>query len=142
MKLPRFRYTQLRTRMAVLYAGLFVLGFVVVAIVAQAMVESQARRSVTAELLTSGTVNDRIWALRERSLIGSADVLARDFGFRSAIASGDQPTILSALETLKSRANVPIAAVVTQVVGMGSGVTAARLWCYGLHVRTRIGSQN
>ncbi|WP_296679588.1 EAL domain-containing protein [Novosphingobium sp.] len=121
MTFSKFRPTQLRTRMAALYAGLFILGFVVVAIVAQVMIEGQARRSVTAEMVTSGTVYDRIWALREQSLTGTSDVLARDFGFRSAVASGDQLTILSALETLKARAKVPVAAV----VGLDGSVTGA-----------------
>jgi len=33
-------------------------------------------------------------------------VLAHDFGFRAAVASGDKPTITSALANLKSRAHV------------------------------------
>ncbi len=118
---PQVRFTHLRTRLAVLYAGLFAIGFIVVAIVAQVVIQNQAQRSVTAEMATSGTVYDRLWAMRERSLAGSADVLARDFGFRSAVASGDKPTIVSALATLRARAGVPVAAV----VGLDGIVTGA-----------------
>ncbi len=121
MKLPKMRFTKLRTRLAVLYAGLFAIGFVTVALVAQAVIESQAQRSVTAELSTSGTVYDRLWAMRERSLASSADVLARDFGFRSAVASADRATIASALVSLKARAGVSHAAV----VGLDGSVTGA-----------------
>lgn len=124
--MPRaIRFTQLRTRLAVLYAGLFALGFVAISLVAQGVIQSQARRSVTAELSTSGIVYDRLWALRERSLAGSAEVLARDFGFRSAVASGDRATIASALTTLRERAGVSDAAVVGldgQVIGVNGAL--------------------
>jgi diguanylate cyclase (GGDEF)-like protein len=108
----RFRFVHLRTRLAVLYAALFTISLIGVAIVAQAMIWGHARESVRAELATSGAVYDRIWALRARSLAGSADVLARDFGFRTAVASGDRPTIESAVTNLRERAGVPNAFVV------------------------------
>mgnify|MGYP001070410313 CR=1 FL=1 len=116
---PAIRFTHLRTKLAVLYAGLFVLGFLGVSIIAQGVIHRQAQRSVTAELATSGVVYDRLWAMRQQSLAGSAEVLARDFGFRSAVASGDRATIVSALTTLKARAGVSIAAV----VGLDGSVT-------------------
>ena len=95
-----FRFRHLRTRLAVLYAGLFVVALLVVAISTQIMVQRQARESVRAELTTSGAVYDRIWALKARSLAESAGVLARDFGFRMAVASGDKPTIVSAIQSM------------------------------------------
>ena len=110
--MPRLRFQTLRMRLAVLYAALFAAALIVVAVVAQAMIRNHARASVTAELATSATVYDRLWALRARSLAASADVLARDFGFRAAVASGDRPTIESALENLRARAGVSAAAVV------------------------------
>src|SRR6202008_1430937 len=78
----------------------------------QIMIWGHAREAVRAELATSGAVYDRIWALRAKSLAGSADVLARDFGFRAAVASGDRPTIESAVNNLRARADVPNAFVV------------------------------
>ncbi|PXA87788.1 GGDEF domain-containing protein [Nostoc sp. 3335mG] len=94
-----------------------------VGVVGQVMVERHAQSSVRAELVTSGSVFDRIRALRASSLGDSADVLARDFGFRAAVASGDQATILSALANLRQRVGVPYAFVVTQdgdVIGAAS----------------------
>ncbi|WEK01361.1 MAG: EAL domain-containing protein [Candidatus Sphingomonas phytovorans] len=105
-------FEHLRTRLAVLYTALFTISLIVVAIVAQAMIWNHARESVRAELATSGAVYDRIWALRAKSLAGSADVLARDFGFRTAVASGDRPTIESAIVNLRERADVANAFVV------------------------------
>jgi diguanylate cyclase (GGDEF)-like protein len=117
-----FDFRHLRTRLAVLYAGLFAITIVAVAIVAQVMIRNHAQSSVRAELSTSGIVYDRIWALRAKSLTGSADVLARDFGFRSAVASGDGPTISSAVANLRARAGVANAFVVDtggDVIGDG-----------------------
>ena len=77
---------------------------------------------VRAELTASGTVYDRIWALKARSLSESAGVLARDYGFRMAVASGDTPTIHSAIANLRQRVGVPEAFVVDQdgeVIGNG-----------------------
>jgi diguanylate cyclase (GGDEF)-like protein len=110
----RLRFRSLRTRLAALYAVLFAVVVLAIGGVAQVVIETDARRSAVAELAASGTVYERLWALRERSLLGSADVLARDFGFRAAVASGDRPTIESALASLRARAGVPRAMVVEQ----------------------------
>ena len=119
---PRIIFTKLRTRLAVQYGLLFGLGFLMVLLVAQAVIRKEAQRSVTADLLNSAMVYDRIWDMREHSLATAADVVSRDFGFRSAVASGDSATILSALATLKARTGVTIAAV----VGLDGRVTGAQ----------------
>ena len=61
-------FRNLRTRLAVLYAALFAIGLIIVAVVAQAMILTHARNSVRAELSASGEVYDRIWALRTKAL--------------------------------------------------------------------------
>ncbi|MET0271201.1 MAG: EAL domain-containing protein [Sphingomonas sp.] len=123
---PRFR--SLSTRLAVLYAGLFAAALVLVAGAAQLVIERTARASIAAELASSGTVYDRLWALREASLAGAVDILSHDFGFRSAIASSDHATIGSALASLRVRAGVPVAMVIDQdgdVIGAEGPVAAA-----------------
>ncbi len=112
LRRPRFRH--LRTKLSVLYASLFAVTLVLLAVVAQAMIWTHARDSVRQELITSGSVYDRIWLLRSQSLIASADLLSRDFGFRAAVASGDRPTIASALANISHRAEVTAAFVVDQ----------------------------
>ena len=122
--LPRWRFRHLRTRLAVQYGVLFAASLLVVAIVGQLVIWGQARDAVRAELRTSGSVYDRIWAMRAHALMDSASVLTRDFGFRSTVASGDRPTIESALASLRTRADVPQAFFVDlqgQVFGTGSG---------------------
>ncbi|HEX8553617.1 MAG TPA: EAL domain-containing protein [Sphingomonas sp.] len=126
--LPRFRFRSLGSRLTVLYAGLFTAALMVVAVVAQVIIDRNARASVMAELVSSGTVYDRLWTLRQRSLAGAADVLARDFGFRSAVASGDEATIASALVSLRARAGVAHAMVIEgdgQVVGADGPLAVA-----------------
>ncbi|CAM3195399.1 EAL domain-containing protein [Sphingomonas antarctica] len=124
--MPRFR--SLQAKLAALYGALFAVAMIVIAVVAQGMVHTNAQRSVMNELTTSGTVYDRIWAMRERALGSTADVLSRDFGFRSAVASGEIPTIESAVMSLRQRAGVPEAAVVDQsgkVVGAHGALASA-----------------
>ena len=123
----QWQFHSLRARLAALYALLFAAALIVVAVVAQTMIRNHARESVAAELAASGSVYDRLWALRAKSLAGSADVLAHDFGFRSAVASGDRPTIESALVNLQARAGVARAVVVNldgAVVGAAGDLTA------------------
>ena len=109
---PPFR--TLRTKLTVLYAGFFTVGLLALALLAQVMIERSARASATAELVTSGAVFDRLWQERERSLAGATDVVARDFGFRTAVATGDVATIGSALDSLRARAGVPHAVLIAQ----------------------------
>ncbi len=112
LRWPQFRH--LRTKLSVLYASLFAVTLVLLAVVAQVMIWTHARDSVRQELVTSGSVYDRLWSLRSQSLIASADLLSRDFGFRAAVASGDRPTIASALANISNRAEVTAAFVVDQ----------------------------
>jgi diguanylate cyclase (GGDEF)-like protein len=118
----RLRFGHIRTRLAVLYTGLFAIAMLSIGLVGQVMIERHAQSSVRTELVASGSVFDRLWALRAKSLSDSADVMAHDFGFRAAVASGDQATIVSALTNLRQRVGVPYAFVVTQdgaVIGTG-----------------------
>jgi diguanylate cyclase (GGDEF)-like protein len=124
------RFRSLGTRLTVLYAAMFATTMIALAVIAQFVVATHARSSVRDELVTSGSVFERLWTLRDQSLSDSADVLARDFGFRAAVASGDRPTIESALVNLRRRAGVSDAFVVTQdgqVIGDSSPALGATI---------------
>ncbi len=112
MRMPRLHFRTLRGRLAVLYTGMFALALALLGVTAQVMIRTHARSSVSAELAASGSVYDGLWALRAKTLAGTAEVLARDFGFRTAVATGDRATIESALATLRDRAGVRQAMVV------------------------------
>ncbi|MES2289455.1 MAG: EAL domain-containing protein [Pseudomonadota bacterium] len=108
----RFRFTHIQSRLTLLYTALFAVILIGVASVAQMIIVAHAEATVRAELASSGKVFDRIWKLRAQSLQASSDVLARDFGFRQAVATADHETISSALVSLASRAGVGRAFVV------------------------------
>lgn len=105
-------FDRLQTRLTVLYAGLFAAALLVVSLAVSGAVSSSAGRAVRAELTAGSTVYDRLWALRSQQLMDGAGLLARDFGFRAAFATGDAGTISSALINLKNRLGVDLAYVV------------------------------
>jgi diguanylate cyclase len=105
-------FTHLRTKLTVLYAALFGAALLIVALAVYGAVNSNARTGVRNELAASGTVFDRVWALRSQQLEDGASLLARDFGFREAVASADQATISSALDNLRRRLDVDMAFMV------------------------------
>ncbi len=121
--MPTFKLTQLRTKLTVLYAGLFGLILLLIALAVYSAVTRNAEHTVRGELVANGAVFDRIWALRSSQLHDEADVLAHDFGFRAAVATGDNATIRSALENLRTRLGIDAAFVVGldgQVVAVGA----------------------
>ena len=99
-------FTQLRTKLTVLYAALFGVILILVSIAVYSVAVNVAERQVKGELASAGTVFDRIWTLRASELKDSAGVTSRDFGFRSAVATHDEATIASALDNLKQRLNI------------------------------------
>src|SRR4051794_22909233 len=93
-----------------------------------------ASREVEGQLQSSGAVYDRLWLQRARELQNAAQLLARDFGFRAAVASGDQATMQSALGNAAGRLRVRSAFIISadgRVSGIDPAVSraeAAALW--------------
>jgi diguanylate cyclase (GGDEF)-like protein len=114
-------FRRIRTRLAVLYAGLFALALSLVAAALYVVVARTVENQVRSELVASSTVFDRLWKMRSRELGNAAGVLARDFGFREAVATGDPRTAASALDNLKARLGLRMAFIVNydgSVVGI------------------------
>jgi len=105
-------FRHLRTKLTVLYAGLFGAALLLVSLAVYAAISTNARGVVRGELLASGAAFDRIWDMRAGQLEGSAGLLSRDFGFREAVASRDEATIRSALENLRVRLGIDVAFIV------------------------------
>ena len=114
-------FRHLRTKLTVLYAGLFAAALSLVSVAVYLGVTTNAERAVRSELAASGTVFDRVWALRARQLQDGASLLSRDFGFRAAFATHDQATVQSALDNLRARLGVDRALI----VGVDGEVMAA-----------------
>lgn len=119
-------FTRLSTKLTVLYAGLFALALSVVAVTVYVAIASNAQRAVREELAASGTVFDRVWALRTQRLHDGAELLSRDFGFRAAVATHDRPTVESAVANLRQRLGLDLAFTVG-VDGEVVGLNPARL---------------
>jgi diguanylate cyclase (GGDEF)-like protein len=118
-----FGFGQLRIRLAVLYAGLFAVAMLCVAILLFAVVQRVAEAQVRNELVANGTVFDRLWQQRADQLRSAAGLLARDFGFRAAVATHDRRTVESALTNLEDRLGLPLAFIV-DTDGTVTGVDA------------------
>ena len=121
-RLTTFRF--LRTRLTVLYMGLFGLTLLLTAIAVVSAVSGSARRMVRDELGASGEVYAHIWASRSAQLKQGAAMLAQDYGFREAVATGDEATVRSALDNLRARQGVD-GALILGVDGYASATGVA-----------------
>jgi signal transduction histidine kinase len=117
--LPRFR--RLHTKLTVAYLALFILVLFGIVAAVYTSVARNAERVVREELAASAVTFDRVWELRTGQLQNGAEILARDFGFRAAVATGDGPTIQSALISLRQRLGLDGAFV----IGPNGDVVAA-----------------
>lgn len=116
-------FKRLQTKLTVLYAGLFALALSVVAVTVYVAIANNAQRAVRQELAATGTVFDRVWALRTQRLQDGAELLSRDFGFRAAVATHDRATVESAVTNLRQRLGLDLAFTVGvdgDVVGLDS----------------------
>ncbi|WP_052129364.1 putative bifunctional diguanylate cyclase/phosphodiesterase [Sphingomonas sp. 35-24ZXX] len=108
----RRRFRSLSTRITLWYAVVIALTFSAFIVVATGGVERYAEGVATSEMAANGATFDKILELQAVQMRTSADVLAADFGFREAFAAGDEPTIASALDSLRQRADAPLAIMI------------------------------
>jgi diguanylate cyclase (GGDEF)-like protein len=99
---------KLRTRIAVTFLALLgaVTGAALFAV--SAANQSNAEREITRQLEVGRLVFERALDSNRRQLTQAAQVLAKDFGFRDAVATNDADTIGSALETQGARINATL----------------------------------
>ena len=106
-------FRSLSARLTVQFALLFAAAMLVVSAALSTFIAGSAAREVEGQLQSSGAVYDRLWQQRSHELQNAAQLLARDFGFRAAVASGDQATMQSALGNAAARLKVKSAFIVT-----------------------------
>jgi len=94
---------RLRTKLTVLYVALFVAALCLIGTSVYVATRQNVEHTVRAQLRESGAVFANLSEARNRRLQDDAEVLARDFGFRAAFATGDRATVLSALDNLSGR---------------------------------------
>lgn len=105
-------FKRLSTELTLIYAALFGVVLMLISGAVWVAVEANSRQSVRAEMAASSAVFDRIWKLRADQLSQTAEVLARDFGFRQAVATADEATMLSALDNIQARFDFDTALIV------------------------------
>ena len=96
-------FKRLSTELTLIYAALFGVVLLLISGAVWLAVQENSRQAVRAEMTASSAVFDRIWKLRADQLSQTAEILAKDFGFREAVATGDEETVLSALDNIQSR---------------------------------------
>ena len=119
------RFAHLRTRLTLVFTGMFAAVLIVIGITVQLAISRTAEQSVGRDLNGGVTVFDRLWTLRSDQLRQAAGVLALDYGFRAAVATGDSATTVSALDNLRARIGIPTAFLLT-VDGEVLGLDPAR----------------
>jgi diguanylate cyclase (GGDEF)-like protein len=112
-RLTTLCFGTLSTRIALLYAALFALVLGLVVTLAVGALARFGEASAARDLAANARVFDEILTSRARQMGDQANVLAHDFGFREAVATGDAPTITSALNSLESRVRSDMAFVLT-----------------------------
>jgi diguanylate cyclase (GGDEF)-like protein len=127
-------FRSLSTRLTVQFALLFAAAMLAVSAALSTFIAGAASREVEGQLQSSGAVYDRLWQQRAHELQNAAQLLARDFGFRAAVATGDHATMQSALGNAAARLKVRSALIVTadgQVTAIDPSIPikeTARLW--------------
>jgi diguanylate cyclase (GGDEF)-like protein len=106
-------FRSLSARLTVQFALLFAGAMLVVSAALSTFIAGSASREVENQLQSSGAVYDRLWQQRAHELQNAAQLLARDFGFRAAVATGDEATMQSALGNAAARLKVRTAFIVT-----------------------------
>ena len=77
----------------------------------RAAVERQVRNEIASDLTVGARIWDRLLQQNAQRLREASIVLAADYGFRSAVTTGDQETIASALENSGERIGASITAL-------------------------------
>src|SRR5258708_16944746 len=133
-------FRSLSARLTVQFALLFAAAMMAVSAALSSFIAGSASREVEGQLQSSGAVYDRLWQQRAHELQNAAQLLARDFGFRAAVATGDQATMQSALGNAAQRLKVHSAFIVTadgkiSALDPSIGNSRAAPLCQPLHPR-------
>lgn len=105
-----------QTKLTLVYLALFLAVMGIILFAFYRSVTSNVQDQTRAQLEASARVFERIVNYRVDTLGESAVALAQDYGFREAIGTNDQPTVLSSLRNQTRRLNADIG-VITDIDG-------------------------
>ena len=94
---------RLDVRIVVLFLGLLLLIQAISFVAINHSIANNSRAQIATELRTGENVLHRLLAQNAEKLTEASRLLASDYGFRSAIASADQPTLVDALDNHGAR---------------------------------------
>jgi len=98
-----FRFSSFRTRLTVFFVGLLLVVQGAAFVIVDFANSHFARQQINAELEVDARVFARLLASRTAQSVQAARLLSGDFAFKTAYASGDQRTLLSALQNHQTR---------------------------------------
>src|SRR5258708_4508599 len=120
--------SSLRARILALVLGLVTLVVAAMAIAIAVKARAEVERQVAVQLRFAADTAREALKFRGGRLTGAVELLTADFGFREAVASGDKPTLLSAVENQRARINADLVIVLSEdgrpVVGTLGALTA------------------
>nr|WP_078056132.1 diguanylate cyclase [Pacificimonas flava] len=96
-------------RIALMFAALFTGAIGLALLGIQISIADTASAHAQRDMTETAARFEREWNAAARTMHGEASLLAKDFGFRRAAATGDTPTIESALLNLARRGGRPLA---------------------------------
>jgi signal transduction histidine kinase/ActR/RegA family two-component response regulator len=106
-------FKRLRTKLTVLYVAMFAAALAMLSLAVDAATTHNVQRMVRDQLLVTETVFQKLSSTRTTRSLQDAKIMAHDFGFRAAVATGDEATVRSALSNLAARSGAGQAFVVT-----------------------------
>ncbi len=118
-----------KNRLLILIVSLMALAQGVTIVLALASIRSAVRADSVRQLTATRAMLDRTLAERTHLLRAATDVLVKDYGFKAAVASSDQPTMQSALTNHARRISADLAVLYAldgTVVAANSGELAAQ----------------
>jgi diguanylate cyclase (GGDEF)-like protein len=105
--------TSFKNRLLILIVSLMALAQGVTIVLTLASIRSAVRAESIRQLAATRAMLDRTLAERARLLRAAADAMVGDFGFREAVATGDTPTMQSALGNHAERIGADLAVLYT-----------------------------
>nr|WP_315206287.1 EAL domain-containing protein [uncultured Albidiferax sp.] len=118
---------RLSTRIVVWSLLLLLLVQAAVLVLVHLSIENNARRQVASDLVGAERVWSSLVEQKAQRLTQGAEVLAADSGFKEAVTSLDEPTILSALENYGERTGAGVTALLDnslKPIALSAGTTA------------------
>ena len=108
-----FAFSSLRFELTTRYVGVFALTLLGLCAALFVTIDRIAVSTAEHQLASSAAVFDRLWSERAAQLQQAAGLLAKDFGFRAAVATSDDATAASALDNLRTRLGLRTAFILT-----------------------------